>query len=269
MIRRSRSTRIAVTISVILHVITFIILAGVKLYTNEDVEEAEVSVTFVQELKTKVMRRSPYVRPAASLSESARRRPEGQQVAARPISSDFYIADTSEEIFSQVGALVHEVSQGTGIRGPSVVLRQSLVRQTTFGLRESNPAPPQMPIGGAIHKLFADDLSALTKPEMRIAAKDNDVLKGFLGIVRSKIETKKKYPVSARNAGVQGRSGIRMTILKNGQLGQVEIVDPSGHEILDNAALRSVYDASPFPPIPEEVGRDKIGMRIYLVFKIT
>ena len=60
-----------------------------------------------------------------------------------------------------------------------------------------------------------------------------------------------------------------MTILKNGKLEKVEIVESSGYEILDRAALRSVRRATPFPPIPEDAGRDKVQLSIYLVFEIT
>ncbi|MFC1719040.1 energy transducer TonB [Candidatus Poribacteria bacterium] len=267
----SRFSVSVLAVSIILHVGVLFALAWVKLYVDEDVGKAEIPVVFVQELKAAAMRRSLLVRPAASLSESAQHRPAGQQVAARPIhgaSSDFYIADMSEEVFSQIGALGHEVNQGVGIQRPSIDSRQNLVKPTTAELRESSPSP-QMQTGNAIHELIADDSSALAKPEMRIAADDNDILKGFLIIVRSKIETEKKYPVSARSAGIEGRSGVRMTILSNGQLERAEVVDPSGYEILDNAALQSVRDASPFPPIPAEAGRDKIGMLIYLVFRIT
>jgi TonB family protein len=60
-----------------------------------------------------------------------------------------------------------------------------------------------------------------------------------------------------------------MTITKDGQLENVRIYESSGSEILDNAALESVKDSLPFPPIPEELEREKIELKFYLVFKIT
>lgn len=269
--RRSRTTRIAVTISIVLHVIAFFALAWVRLCTNEDIGESEISVAFVQELKTKVMRRSLLVRPAISLDESTQRRLAGRQVIARPThgaSSDFYIADTSGEVFSEVVALGREVIQEVGAPRPSMSFRQNLVEPMTAELRESSPAP-HIQTNGFLNELLADDTPALAKPDMRINTDDDSILREFFDAVRRKIEARKKYPASAWNAGIEGRAGVRMTILKNGQLGKVEIVDTSGREILDNAALQSVRDAAPFPPIPVEAGHDRIGMRIYLVFRTS
>ena len=58
-------------------------------------------------------------------------------------------------------------------------------------------------------------------------------------------------------------------LLKNCQLEKVEIIDSSGNDTLDNAALKSIRDAVPFPLILEGIGQDKIEMSIYIVFKIT
>ena len=59
-----------------------------------------------------------------------------------------------------------------------------------------------------------------------------------------------------------------MIILKDGQLEKVEIVDSSGNQLLDNAALQSMLKAAPFPPLPKDVKQSKIEISIYLVFKI-
>ncbi len=62
------------TISIILHVGALFVLAWVKLSVDEDAGKAEIPVVFVQEQKTRVLRRSYDVRPAASPEKSLQHR---------------------------------------------------------------------------------------------------------------------------------------------------------------------------------------------------
>ena len=96
-----------------------------------------------------------------------------------------------------------------------------------------------------------------------------DILQSFARSVRKKIQASKKYPIAAQTAGIEGRTGVRLTILKDGRLQKVEVAKSSGYEILDKAALQSVREAAPFPPIPEKARREEIQMSVTLIFKIT
>lgn len=48
------------------------------------------------------------------------------------------------------------------------------------------------------------------------------------------------YPLAARRLGLEGRVVLRAEILENGSCGQIAVAQGSGHEILDEAALRAV-----------------------------
>lgn len=48
------------------------------------------------------------------------------------------------------------------------------------------------------------------------------------------------YPLAARRMGLQGRVVLNVEVLAEGQCGQVNVRQSSGHEILDNAAMQSV-----------------------------
>jgi protein TonB len=98
---------------------------------------------------------------------------------------------------------------------------------------------------------------------------NSEALRRFLTTVRRKIESEKKYPVIARNTGIEGRVGVIISILKDGQLEKAEVLESSGYEVLDKAALGSVRNASPFPAIPKESKRDKLELRVYLVFELS
>jgi protein TonB len=172
------------------------------------------------------------------------------------------------EVFSAVRSAGQEVFHDTGVQRPAVELRGHLSSPTLTEIPEgSSPHGPEMPsrISGG-HELLSDVAPAPARPEMDVTS---NILQSFARSVRKKIEASKKYPIAAQTAGIEGRTGVRMTILKDGRLQKVEVAKSSGYEILDKAALQSVREAAPFPPIPEKARREEIQMSVTLIFKIT
>ncbi len=51
-----------------------------------------------------------------------------------------------------------------------------------------------------------------------------------------------QYPWQARRMGIEGRVVLHVEILQNGNTGRIEIRQSSGHELLDQAAIRAVSD---------------------------
>jgi len=68
--------------------------------------------------------------------------------------------------------------------------------------------------------------------------------------IRSLIMSRLKYPPLARRMGWSGRVVIVFTVLENGHVDKVEIVQGSGHKLLDTNAVELVAQVSPFPPPP-------------------
>ncbi len=263
----TRQTQISTAVSIILHVLALFIFAGVKIYTDRNVKSS-MPVTFVDEQKTEPLRRSVSVRPMISLDKSPRN-PAPEQYVVRPerrSSVEFYVSPT-EEVFSAVDETGQELFQDTGIQRPAVELQGRSSDPIIAEVPEESSArgpEVQSRISGG-HELLKD-AAAPAKPDIDLTG---DALQNFARAVRRKIESSKKYPVSAQTAEIEGRAGVRMTIMKDGRLKKVEIMKSSGYEILDRAALKSVRDAAPFPPIPQKVKRDELEMSITLVFKIT
>lgn len=121
------------------------------------------------------------------------------------------------------------------------------------------------------NKFIIDKLPGLAKPDMKVSfiKKDDNLLRKYLETVRKKIEKNKKYPLSAMNYNIEGRSGVKFNILIDGKLEDVKIIDSSGSEILDQAALDSVYSSAPFPSIPPDIDMERIEVVVYIVFKIS
>ena len=64
------------------------------------------------------------------------------------------------------------------------------------------------------------------------------------------------YPDEARRAGLSGKLKMDVTINADGTVRNISIMRSSGHKVLDEAAIRIVNLAAPFPPFPKENIKD-------------
>ena len=55
-----------------------------------------------------------------------------------------------------------------------------------------------------------------------------------------RLNPKPKYPKTARKRGYEGKVKLKVFVLANGKVGKIEVVSPSGYEILDKSALEAV-----------------------------
>ena len=68
------------------------------------------------------------------------------------------------------------------------------------------------------------------------------------------------YPDAARRRHLRGDVVLSVTIAADGQVCDASVYTSSGYRVLDDAAIRIVHLAAPFPPIPHE--KDAQGHRI-------
>ena len=68
------------------------------------------------------------------------------------------------------------------------------------------------------------------------------------------------YPDEARRRQLHGQLVLTVGLDRSGAIKSIDVIQSSGHRILDDAAIRIVHLAAPFPPIPHgrDSGRDKI-----------
>jgi len=266
-VRQFKPLKVSITISILFHAIFLFSIVWIKL-GNEYNISGKVNVTLLKSNKAKLLQRSTPARAIPLFKVSSPQYfPETTvriEMSQAP-SPVIYVDRESPKLFSTVNSMPYDIPQNIGIRQTN---RDLITRPMTVKVKDSmhKPNPDADALGG--YKFIGNALSILDKPKTKVADDNSKVLRNFLILIRKKIESKKKYPMSARNAGIEGRSEVKITILKDGQLEKVEIINSSGSEILDNAALESVRNAVPFPPIPSNLGRNKIEMSIYLVFKI-
>lgn len=70
------------------------------------------------------------------------------------------------------------------------------------------------------------------------------------------------YPKEARAAKIYGDLRLQVTIYPNGSLDKVTILRSSGHDILDQAAIKIVKRSAPFKPLPAEIIKDADRLEI-------
>ena len=64
------------------------------------------------------------------------------------------------------------------------------------------------------------------------------------------------YPDDARREGLSGKLIMDVTMNADGTVRNISILRPSGHAVIDEAAIRIVNLAAPFAPFPSEILKD-------------
>ena len=75
--------------------------------------------------------------------------------------------------------------------------------------------------------------------------------------LRTHLNARQVYPRSALRRHIQGRPEVRFTVARDGSLVDAGLQAGSGYAVLDQAALRLVRDAAPYPPFPAELSGDR------------
>ncbi len=92
----------------------------------------------------------------------------------------------------------------------------------------------------------------------------------YLKLIRSRILGKRTYPLLARQRHQEGIVRLRFTLSAAGALAQgVQVVKPSGFQLLDDQAQQCVLAAAPFPPFPRDLKRDSLTVELPIVYKLT
>ncbi len=86
--------------------------------------------------------------------------------------------------------------------------------------------------------------------------------------VKQLIERKKEYPPNARKRGLEGEIIVSFVIDRKGRLKSSQIKKSSGHEILDEAAVSTIKDASPFPEFGTLIKSQELELQINVAYRL-
>ena len=104
------------------------------------------------------------------------------------------------------------------------------------------------------------------KSDNRNTDAGNAEVSNYPGKVRRKLRRSLRYPRQARSARIEGAVVVGFTVAGNGSVTGVRVVEPSGHRILDSAAIATVERAAPFAEIPAAANRSSWTFEIRLEF---
>ncbi len=267
-VKQTKPINFAVIISVSLHIVIFISFAVIRLNDEYDIK-GKISVALIKEKETKLSQRLMPVKKVPSFVDTYQKYDLGTiakiEVSNTP-SPFVYTEREPSTVISKLEGLPYEIPKDVNLPAK---LHKPDIYKTDVDTKQGSPKPINTKIELVDGSKFVKELpQEIEKPEIRFTEEKNKVLQNYLALVRKKIESKKRYPIFARNASIEGRTEVRLTILKDGRLGNVEVIRSSGSEILDSSALESIQKASPFPPIPDILEQEKIEVGISLVYSL-
>lgn len=98
---------------------------------------------------------------------------------------------------------------------------------------------------------------------------DLDAIRAEYGrLVLERISAHKVYPDVARRLGQEGEVRVGFVVASDGTASSVEVQVSSGIASLDTGACVAVEAASPFPPVPSELGVDSLALSLLIVFEL-
>jgi protein TonB len=119
------------------------------------------------------------------------------------------------------------------------IVLASLSPETVLTIQKEGPSEP----------VPSPSRDPSAEEETKQVAKYPSLAEGEVTLIHPKYADNPKplYPKEARKKGFQGEVVLKVEVLSNGLVGQVEVKKSSGHEILDRSALSAVRHWKFFP----------------------
>lgn len=111
---------------------------------------------------------------------------------------------------------------------------------------------------GDLENIDDDEPVSLDTTEVKYAS--------YFARIKHQIERVWIYPFDAAKRGISGDLNLTFSISKDGNLLGARLLDRSGYEILDMAALKAVKEAAPFYPFPSNIQREKLTIQANFIY---
>ena len=155
------------------------------------------------------------------------------------------------------------------------IKRLSVTQQLIPQLKPIKMEPPETDLSESlVEAVSVPDIPAMreldiTNWSLADAYADYAASYSYLDLVRLRIEREKEYPEVARTQKVEGQVVIRFVITPEGGVRALEVAKASNSPELDNAALRAVRDAAPYPKPPRRIFKGEVPLELTIVFELT
>ena len=88
----------------------------------------------------------------------------------------------------------------------------------------------------------------------------------YFARIKRQIELVWDYPNEAQRKGITGQLTLRFQISRDGNLMNVRLINGSGYNILDEAALQAVKSAAPYYPFPVTIDRETLPILANFIY---
>ena len=82
------------------------------------------------------------------------------------------------------------------------------------------------------------------------------------------IEREKFYPSLARRLNQEGIIRVGFTVLADGRITNIHLVEPSAATALNQGAIEAIKRVGQFKPIPPALGMQSMDLNISLIYKL-
>lgn len=136
-------------------------------------------------------------------------------------------------------------------------------------LVRSNPSRPSVPDAPSSDKkpMYGADVPK-KEDTVDLSTKEFKYVSYFTNLKR-KIDGVWNYPEESQVRGETGRLFLIFTIKRNGDLEDIELLNSSGYQRLDNEAIRAIKVASPFNPFPDSWDLEKLNIRASFEYRYS
>jgi len=91
----------------------------------------------------------------------------------------------------------------------------------------------------------------------------------YARLIKGRIGSQWRYPSAARARLIEGQLMVLFSLVREGEVIEIRLLDPSGHKVLDEEAVRAIRAAAPFPPFPNHVTVKRLNIQASFDYRLT
>lgn len=91
----------------------------------------------------------------------------------------------------------------------------------------------------------------------------------YATLIKGRIGSQWRYPSAARDRLIEGELMVLFSLVKEGEVIEIRVINPSGYDVLDEEAVRAIKAAAPFPPFPDHVTVKRLNIQASFDYRLT